>query len=180
MRPADFGLTPTGGMNASPAQAEAWYVVLTKPRKESRAREHLARQGFRCVLPLLTVERIRRGIRTWVEEPLFARYLFVELGRADAKWSVLRSTRGVSRLVEFGGVPARLPTQWMETFFSCKRTPVRLFAPGERVVVANGPFAGLEGVYELPDGEARAIVMLELLGKACRAKFRLEALRRAA
>lgn len=163
------------------APAETWYVVQTKPRQEFRAREHLARQGFRCLLPLLQVEKIRRHARVWAEEPLFARYLFIELGGADANWSVLRSTRGVSRLVEFGGVPARLPGGWIGTFLACERLPVRrLFAPGERVAVAHGPLAGLEGIFESPDGEARAIVLLELLGRSCRAKVPLEALRRAA
>lgn len=161
--------------------AEAWYVVLTKPRQEFRAREHLARQGFRCVLPLLRAERIRRRAWVWSDEPLFARYLFIELGSAGANWSVLRSTRGVSRLVEFGGVPARLPGDWLETFRAGEQAPVRrLFALGDRVTVADGPLAGLEGVFELPDGEARAIVLLELLGRACHAKLPLEALRRAA
>lgn len=164
-----------------PARApEAWYVVQTKPRQEFRAREHLERQGFRCVLPLLRVEKIRRRMRQWVEEPLFARYLFVELGDADARWSVLRSTRGVSQVVRFGGVPARIPADWMASFFSCGRAPVRLFDVGQRVVVTEGPFKGLEGIYQLPDGGSRAIVLLELLGKPCIGKFPVEALQRAA
>ncbi len=55
---------------------ETWYVVQAKPRQETIACEHLSRQGFRCVLPLLKVERIRRGRRVWAEEPLFARATF--------------------------------------------------------------------------------------------------------
>ena len=169
------------GMSALLARApEAWYVVQTRPRQELRAREHLARQGFRCVLPLLRVEKIRRRIRQWIDEPLFARYLFIELGGAHAKWNVLRSTRGVSQVVRFGGVPAKVPFEWMNAFLSCDRAPVRLFDTGQRVVVTGGPFAGLEGIYKLPDGEARAIVLLELLGKPCAGTFPVEALRRAA
>ncbi len=32
----------------------------------------------------------------------------------------------------------------------------RLFRPGDRVQVADGPFAGLQGVFQLRDGEMRA------------------------
>ena len=168
-------------MNALPtATPKAWYVVQTKPRQELRAREHLERQGFRCALPLLRVEKIRRQTRLWVDEPLFSRYLFIELDPANAKWNVFRSTRGVSRVVEFGGLPAKMPADWIEAVLRREIPPVRLFEAGQRVVVACGPFAGIEGVYQLPDGEARAFVLLELLGKSCRAKFPLEALRRAA
>jgi len=167
----------TGVLPARPL--EAWYVVQTKPRHEFRAREHLQRQGFRCVLPLLRVEKIRRRVRQWVDEPLFARYLFIELGTADSKWCVLRSTRGVSRVVEFGGLPARVPADWMNAFLACDRAPVRLFDVGQRVVVTRGPFTGLEGIYQLPHGESRAIVLLELLGKPCLGKLPVGALRRA-
>ena len=154
-------------------------MVQAKPRQEAIAREHLSRQGFDCVLPLLKVERIRRGRRVWVEEPLFARYLFMTPGDAQPRWGAVRSTRGVQRLVEFGGVPARLPACWIEAFREREHAPRRLFAPGAHVVVRQGPFAGMEGVYEMSDGEERAVVLLELLGRECRAKFALEALRAA-
>jgi len=49
-----------------------------------------------------------------------------------------------------------------------------------RDLTPDWPFAGLEGIYQLPDGEARAIVLLELLGKPCAATFPVQALRRAA
>ncbi len=168
---ADAGSTPP---------PEAWYVVQTRPRQESRALEHLERQGFCCVLPMLRVEKIRRGARLWIDEPLFSRYLFVELGGPDAKWSALRSTRGVSQLLRFGGVPAKMPATWMAEFRSSSRAPVRLFEAGQRVAVTTGAFAGIEGIYQTPDGEARAMVLLELLGKPCKASFSVEALRRVA
>jgi len=153
-------------------------VVQTKPRQEFRAQEHLRNQEFRCVLPTLQVEKIRYGRRVFVNEPLFARYLFIELGAADTKWSVLRSTRGVSRLVEFGGVPAKLPPGWLEEFQCEAKAPRWLFEPGERVVVTQGPFSGLEGIYQMPGGESRAIVLLELLSRPCRGAFPIEALRK--
>ena len=162
------------------APGDGWYVVQTKPRQERRALEHLERQGFRCMLPLVRIERIRRRTRIWNDEPLFARYLFIRIADANVRWHLLRSTRGVTQLVCFGGVPASVPAGWMEAFLRADRVPVRLFDPGERIVVVQGPFAGIEGIYQLPDGESRALVLLELLGKACRGIFPLEALRRAA
>src|SRR5882672_2528902 len=101
----------------SPAR-EVWYVVQTKPRQEAIARDNLSRQGFCCMLPLLKVERIRGGRRVWAEEPLFARYLFMTPSGKQSQWGAVRSTRGVSRLVQFGGVPARLPAYWIEALRS--------------------------------------------------------------
>jgi len=171
----------TARMSTSPTQTSgAWYVAQTKPRQEERARDNLENQGIRCVLPLLQVEKVRRRTRQWVDEPLFARYLFIELGGENAKWSVLRSTRGVSQLVQFGGVPAKVPYEWMNAFLSRGRVGVPLFDAGQRVVVTEGPFKDIEGIYQQRDGESRAMVLLELLGKRCAGKFPLEALRRVA
>jgi len=157
---------------------ESWYVVQTKPRQEFRALEHLRNQGVRCGLPTIEAEKIRRGRRVLVNEPLFSHYLFVQLDATHGKWSVLRSTRGVTRLVEFGGVPARLPAGVIDVLMSCHAALRRLFAPGERVVVTQGPLAGLEGIYQMPDGEARAVVLLEFLSRPNRVAFPVEALRR--
>ena len=173
----------TAGMNTSPAKTPtpgAWYVVQTKPRQEGRARDNLENQGIRCVLPMLKVEKIRRRTRQWVDEPLFARYLFIEFGGENARWNVLRSTRGVTQLVQFGGVPATVPCEWMNACLSRDHAAVPLFDTGQRVVVTDGPFKGIEGIYQLCDGESRAIVLLELLGKKCTGRFPLEGLRREA
>jgi transcriptional antiterminator RfaH len=37
---------------------DAWFAVVTKPRSEALAEEHLRRQGYECLLP-----RVRRVMR---------------------------------------------------------------------------------------------------------------------
>jgi transcriptional antiterminator RfaH len=41
----------------------------------------------------------------------------------------------------------------------------KLFKPGDTVVVAHGPLKGLEAVYLEEDGEARAMILINLLSK---------------
>ena len=41
----------------------------------------------------------------------------------------------------------------------------RLFEPGQKVLVSEGPFAGVEAIFELNDGQARAMVLIELIGR---------------
>ena len=41
---------------------------------------------------------------------------------------------------------------------------------GERVRLTEGPFAGIEGIYQMADGERRAIVLIELLSKQVRVR----------
>ena len=86
-----------------------WLLAYTKPRQEALAEEHLRRQGFEVLCPQLRVQKLRRRKWTWVEEPLFPRYLFV--GATDDKsWAPVRSAVGVASLVRFGGQVAEAPS----------------------------------------------------------------------
>ena len=43
-----------------------------------------------------------------------------------------------------------------------------LFKSGQAVQITQGPFAGLNAVYHMTDGESRAMVLIEILSKQCR------------
>jgi transcriptional antiterminator RfaH len=147
-----------------------WYLVYSKPRQEQCSLENLERQGFECFLPLISVEKLRRKLIVVVQEPLFPRYLFIRLDASQEgrSWNPIRSTTGVSRLVTFGQVPAKVDDQLVETIRSSVSgvgVRQRHFEPGEVVRINDGPFAGLEAVYQMPDGEARVMVLIDILSK---------------
>ena len=148
-----------------------WYVIHTKPRQEQRALFNLAQQGYNGYLPLLATEKLRLGALTLVQEPLFARYLFVRLDTSHSGpgWGPIRSTLGVSRLVSFGTEPARVGTDLIDAL-RChserrQEQPERLFNQGDRVQIKDGPFAGLEAIYQMTDGERRAMVLIQIMSR---------------
>ena len=57
---------------------QAWYLLYCKRGQLQRAQEHLERQSVNCLTPVITLEKMQRGKRTTVSEPLFPNYLFVE------------------------------------------------------------------------------------------------------
>ena len=148
-----------------------WYLVHSKPRQERVALENLEHQGYACYLPVLPTEKIRRGALTLADEPLFPRYLFIRLGSdLSAKgWGPIRYTTGVSRLVSFGSEPAKIDDalilQLQEVESKHKTNPARLFTAGDRVRFAEGAFVGIEGVFQIADGEQRVLVLIELMSK---------------
>ena len=146
-----------------------WYAVHTHPRREAQALENLQRQGFESYLPVLSVQKVRRGKAQMVVEPMFARYLFVRLdsGMQGRSWSPIRSTLGVRTLVQFGGRPARVADeliQWLKGR-EAEVPAQHLFAAGDRVVVADGPFKGFEALVTGADAEQRALILLEFLSR---------------
>jgi transcriptional antiterminator RfaH len=154
-----------------------WYVIHTKPRQEQRALVNLVQQGFGCYLPLMAVEKLRQGNVAVVQEPLFSRYLFIRLstGQSTQSWTPIRSTLGVSSLVNFGGEPAKVSTELIETLRrqhdDLYEKPARLFNTGDQVEIKDGPFAGLQGIYQMKNGEHRAMVLIELMSKPSKLTF---------
>lgn len=148
----------------------SWYLVYSKPRQEQCSLENLERQGFECFLPLISVEKLRCKLIVVVQEPLFPRYLFIRLDASQEgrSWNPIRSTTGVSRLVSFGQVPAKVDDLLVDTIrvsVSGEGVLLRHFEPGEVVRINDGPFAGLEAAYQMPDGESRVMVLISILSK---------------
>jgi transcriptional antiterminator RfaH len=157
----------------------SWYLVQTKPKQEFRALENLENQRYVCYLPTLRRQHPRGSDLKICVEPLFARYLFIRLDSMSSNWSPIRSTRGVARMVSFGGRFATLPDACIETLQSAPqivREPV--FQHGERVAITSGPFAGLEGIYQMQDGEMRALVLVELMRQPRKLELAVELLRK--
>lgn len=148
-----------------------WYLVHTKPRQEKCALENLERRGYECYLPVFPKEKLRQNGVSIANEPLFPRYLFIRLGQghADQSWTPIRSTKGVSQLVRFGVNPAKAQDALIErlraTEAAVQSNPERLFTLGEQVRLTDGAFVGIEGVYQMADGERRVMVLIELMGK---------------
>lgn len=153
-----------------------WYAVMCKPRCEARAELNLINQGYQIFLPRLATQTRRDG--KWIDtlEPLFPRYLFLAMSSERQGLSPVRSTLGVSDLVRVGGQPATIPEEVIEslrerqdpgTGACAKRS---LFQPGAQVQFRAGPFAGLDGVFNVDAGEDRVFVLLEFLGKINKVK----------
>ena len=155
-----------------------WYVVHTKPRQEARALENLQNQGFICYLPLIQIQKLRNQRVQNVSEPMFSRYLFIQLGDQTQNWGPIRSTLGVSKLVSFGTHPAKVPAELIDGLKKApKETLERMFSPGDGVQVGKGILQGLEGQYAAHDGEARAFVLIDLLGQSQKLSLPLDSLR---
>ena len=147
-----------------------WYLIHTKIRQEAVALENLERQGFECFVPQIRTDKLRRGKLQVVQEPLFPRYLFIRLSTGlDAQsWTPIRSTLGVSRMVMFGQTPAKVSDELLQLIrqqTASGEVHQRHFAAGETVEVTEGPFVGLEAIYQMTDGEGRVMVLLNILSK---------------
>ncbi|WP_338464144.1 transcription/translation regulatory transformer protein RfaH [Franconibacter daqui] len=149
----------------------SWYLLYCKRGQLQRAQEHLERQQVNCLTPMITLEKIVRGKRAPVSEPLFPNYMFVEFDPEEIHTTTISATRGVSHFVRFGSQPAMVPLTVIEQLQNCQ--PEEVTDPqtpyeGDKVVITEGAFEGLEAIFTEPDGETRSMLLLNLLNKQVR------------
>ena len=147
---------------------ESWWVVQTKPQHEAVAMTHLEQQGMTTYCPKFQQESIRHRLVQVNTVPLFPRYVFI-LGDTNAKKTVhtIRSTTGVSRLIKVGDQPSEIKTDVIDQIRMLEASHLqridRYFKVDDAVLITDGLYQGLEAVYQMDDGMARAVVLLNLL-----------------
>ncbi len=137
---------------------------------------HLTNQKVECYYPKVKVEKIIRGKRQVKEEPLFPSYMFVrfdfELGPT---FTTVRSTRGVVDFIRQGAYPQEVQGDLifgLKELESLDDKPEEIELPeaGQKVVVKSGQFAGIEAIYQEPDGDLRSIMLVKMLNKMVEVK----------
>jgi len=156
-----------------------WYLVHTKPCRETIAQSNLLRQGYDVYFPRL-LQTSRRNDR-WQERvtALFPRYMFVCVAEDHQSLGPVRSTTGVATVVRFGLscalVPESVitelraredPESGLHRLRLCTRT-----VAGAAVRVTIGPFAGLEGIFDRELGRDRVVALLTMLGQEVRVRM---------
>ncbi|OQX00552.1 MAG: transcriptional activator RfaH [Thiothrix lacustris] len=152
--------------------ARNWFLLTSKPHKDEVAEFQLRNQGYDVYRPLAKRLRTQRGKVITKIESLFPRYLFIHLDDGvNDNWAPIRSTTGISSFVRFGTEAARVPDELIatlkeqEALFGERAIDLDRYHTGDKVVITEGPFRGLEAVFQKYDGEERVIVLLEILHK---------------
>jgi transcriptional antiterminator RfaH len=153
---------------------KAWYLVYTKPRQERIALDNLERQGYQAYLPLIRLQRHRKGRNVTLTEPMFPRYLFIHLGTGTDNWGPIRSTLGVRELVRFGDNPAKIPEDFIATLKGREgkegvyEAPMPSLKEGNTVRIVTGTMAGYQAIFCAKTSKERVILLLEIAGRPVR------------
>jgi transcription elongation factor/antiterminator RfaH len=154
-------------------EAHGWYVVRTKARKENVAKLNLERRGVRVFLPRVREFGRRGGLRV---APLFPSYVFVNVSLVESYYRVAW-TPGVRTFVSFGGTPTPVQAAVIAMLRYAGGTdeviqPGIRLAPGDRVQIKYGPFAGLVAIIERPcSARGRVQVLLDFLRRGARVEI---------
>ncbi|HHL18317.1 MAG TPA: transcription/translation regulatory transformer protein RfaH [Thiothrix sp.] len=149
---------------------KSWWLLMTKAHKEFYAEEQLNNQGYTTYSPQVKRLRKRKGKVIKNTEPLFPKYVFIQLDPTQDNWMPIRSTRGITNFVKFGGnMPAQVPTSIIETLmqeeknFADKVFDMDRYKKGQVVTINNKAFKNIRGIFQCYEGEQRAMVLISLL-----------------
>ncbi len=145
-----------------------WYAVYTKPRQEDIASMHLLNAGIDVLNPKLRIKKTLRHKFVDVIAPLFPSYIFASFDPIT-EYRLVKYARGVNRIVEFNGVPAAVGEEVIGFIKSrlvngmARIEPPEL-KPGDKVLLKEGPFQGLMGIFKREmKGSERVIILLSTL-----------------
>lgn len=148
-----------------------WFVVQTKSKQELLAEVNLERQGYQTYCPRVIQKRRYRGSWRKIIEPLFPRYLFVQLEQGRDDFAPIRCTLGVSSLVRFGGIPRAVCSNFIEEMKSLEDDNQNLpvsrppWRPGDEVEILEGVLSGFRGLFLAESGAERVVLLLNMLGR---------------
>ncbi len=146
-----------------------WYALRTKPNRESLAWHQARLRGVECFYPRMRVRPVNP--RASKVRPFFPGYLFVQADLDELGLSALEYLPYATGLVCFGGEPARVPDalinglkrrvqEMAESHAAWEQGPYK----NDRVWISDGPFAGLEAIFDTRlSGGDRVRLLLELL-----------------
>lgn len=162
-----------------------WFAVKTHPRRELQVSLVLDRRGIETYLPRIPAPR-RLGRGEAPLEPLFPGYLFSRLDLETNAWMAARSAPGVAYFLGGPGKPIAIPDDIVEGIRVRAEARARerrhpSFKRGDRVVIEDGPFYGLEAVFDgALTAAGRVRVLLAVLNRLVSVDLHIHMLRRAA
>ena len=150
--------------------APAWYVLHTRSRFEQVVFDGLEGKSLEAFLPKMTVVSKRRDRRKTIRVPIFPGYVFVKSDLNVYERLEIVKTIGVVRIVGNKDGPISVPDQSIDSLQIMVAgnneilTGTR-FKKGDRVIVVEGPFAGVTGAFVRYKGGGRVVVAIEALGQ---------------
>ncbi len=150
-----------------------WYAIRTKVNREKEVEKRLRDLKLEVFLPWMRTRRRIGSRHHWVLAPLFPGYIFCHLDMVVAG-KAARYAPGVRDFLTFGSRIAEVAEDIIVALRGrCPGGVAEVdtlnVKPGETVRISEGPFSGLEAIFESTlKGSERVAVLLDILGRQTR------------
>ena len=142
-----------------------WFVVATKPARESVAARQLGNQSFDVFLPMRNATMRKAKKLLTKPKPLFPGYVFVRMRPDAVRWRAINGTLGVKYILAQDNRPIPLPCGFVEAILDRTGADGAVsYGPqlkiGDKVSMMAGPFANEVGELMAMDARGRVEVLM--------------------
>ena len=158
-----------------------WYIVHAYSNFEKKVAESIRDQAKQrqltdhfeeIMVPTEKVVEVRRGRKVDAERKFFPGYVLVKMDLTDEAYHLIKNTPKVTGFLGADNRPMPIPDSEAERIMAQvqegveRPKPSISFEIGERIRVADGPFASFEGsVEEVDEERARLKVAVSIFGR---------------
>src|SRR5918998_1303809 len=168
-------------MGLATTMAKRWDIVHAYSNFENKVadsiREQAKQRGLsdlfdEIMVPKEKVVEVRRGRKVDAERKFFPGYVLVKMDMTDEAYHLIKNTPKVTGFLGTDNRPMPIPDSEAEHIMAQvqegveRPKPSISFEIGERIRVADGPFASFEGnVEEVDEERARLKVAVSIFGR---------------
>lgn len=160
-------------------EEKAWYAFYTKSKSEFKAEKQINSLSIECYLPTLVKLRQWSDRKKKVIVPLMSGYIFVSA--TEKERLACLECDAIIRCVFDAGKPAKIPEWQLNNLRELLKQSNDLkvetgLIAGTRILIKDGPFAGITGVIQETDSQRNFIVSVDLLNRSVIAKLPKESI----
>jgi transcription antitermination factor NusG len=149
--------------------AGPWFALQTRPKNERKVESLLKQKCYDCFTPTYRLKRKWSDRVVEIDFPLFPGYVFCRFNASALGKAI--STQGVTRVVGFGGEPAEVAKEEIESLqllakSNFLREPWKYLPNGTLVLVETGPLAGVKGIISSDENKMQLIISVTLLQRS--------------
>ena len=151
-------------------RSKQWYALYTKSRHESCVNNLLAKKSVESFFPQMHVLSRRKDRRKMIDVPMFPGYLFVKtVLNSPEHLSILKSPGAVILIGNtHGAIP--IPEESIASLMILTNKDALEIGPcyheGDLVMIMNGPFVGVTGIFCRQKGGGKVMVNIDALGQS--------------
>jgi transcription antitermination factor NusG len=149
--------------------AGPWFALQTRSKHERKVESLLKQKGYECFTPTYRLKRKWSDRVVEIDFPLFAGYVFCRFNASALGKAI--STRGVTSIVGFGGTPAEVASEEIESLqllaqSNLLRKPWKYLPSGIMALIETGPLAGIRGIISVDENKIHLVISVTLLQRS--------------
>jgi transcription antitermination factor NusG len=148
-----------------------WFALQLRHSNDFMVPNLLKAKGYEVLAPVYRCRRWWSDRYKEIDAPLFPGYVFCRFDPSSHSLGLVVTTRGVLKILGFGGKPEPLDESEIESVrlvaqHGLSPQPCEYLPVGSRICVARGPLFGVEGILKRIKNKELLVISVSMLQRS--------------